>query len=262
MLKLTSSVVDKAIKFDNSNRKNLTGKYEEDVVENSKSDSRMLKAYDGNIELMEAMLVLQNLKLGTNDKMHIQEFKLINPYMQTSLPASNKEIMYSFNKLMTLAKQHNEDINLDTSNFTGENPNVSLVSPMESIRIQLRDIVKRHSDKNRLLNDYVIKAINDFNDVTEVIDPDGLYKELYKLAQKWESEEGYKDAVSTVRTSIKDVLSPEYKLYSDIMIAMADLKNHDVRQQIKDADKWLENINVLRDGMEGLYTENPGNFKS
>ena len=262
MLKLTSSDVDKAIKFDNSNRKNLTGKYEEDVVENSKSDSRMLKAYDGNIELMEAMLVLQNLKLGTNDKMNIQEFKLINPYKQTSLPASNKEIMYSFNKLMTLAKQHNEDINLDTSNFTGENPNVTLISPMESIRIQLREIVKRHSDKNRILNDYVIKAINDFNDVTEVIDPDGLYKELYKLAQKWESEEGYKDAVSTVRTSIKDVLSPEYKLYSDIMIAMADLKNHDVRQQIKDADKWLENINVLRDGMEGLYTENPGNFKS
>jgi hypothetical protein len=46
------------------------------------------------------------------------------------------------------------------------------------------------------------------------------------------------------------------------MIAMSDLKNLDVRQQIKDADKWLENVNVLRDGMEGLYTENPGNFKS
>jgi hypothetical protein len=43
---------------------------------------------------------------------------------------------------------------------------------------------------------------------------------------------------------------------------MADLKNQDVRQQIKDADKWLESLNVVRDGMEGLYTENPGNFKS
>lgn len=262
VLKLTSSNVLETIRFNHPERKNLTGKYEEDVVENSKSDSRMLKAIDGNIELMEAMLVLQNLKMGTNDKMNIQEFKLINPYKQISLPASNREIMYSYNKLMSLAKRNNENINLDTSNFSGNNPKITLIKPHESIRIQLKDILRRHTNKNRVLNDYVIKAINDFNDVTDVIDPDGLYKELYKLAQKWEAEEGYKDAVSIVRTNVKDVLSPEYKLYSDIMIAMADLKNLDVRQQIKDSDRWLENTNVFKDGMEGLYTENPGNFKS
>lgn len=261
VLKLTSSNVTDEIRFEHKGRKNLTGKYEEDVVENSKTDSRMLKAVDGNVELMEAMLVLQNLKLGTNDNMNIQEFKLINPYTQTSLPASNREIMYSYNKLMTLAKQANEDINLDTSNFSGNNPKISLIKPHESIRIQLKDIIRRHTDK-RLLNDYVIKAVSDFNDATEVTDPDSLYKELYSLAQKWEAEEGYKDAVSTVRTSIKDVTSPEYRLYSEIMIAMADLKNLDVRQQIKDSDKWLEKTNIFRDGMEGLYTENPGNFKS
>ena len=248
--------------FANKNRKNLTGKYEEDVVENSKADSRMLKAVQGNVELMEAMFVLQNTKLADNSNMNIQEIKMINPYTQSSLPASNREIMYSYNKLMSLAKSHNEDINLDTSNFTGDNPKVSLIKPMESIRLQLKDVIRRHSEKNRVLNDYVIKAINDFNDTTAVIDPDGLYKELYKLALKWESEEGYKAATSTVRTSIKDVLSPEYSLYSDIMIAMSDLKNMDVRQQIKDSHKWLENAKVWKEGMEGLYTENPGNFKS
>lgn len=249
-------------KFENKGRQNLTGKYEEDVVENSKSDSRMLKAVQGNVELMEAMLVLQNMKLVTDANLNIQEFKVINPYTQTSLPASNREIMYSFNKLMSLAKTHNEDINLDLSNFTGDTPRVALIKPMELIRIQLKDILRLHTDKHRVLNDYTIKAINDFIDATDVIDPDGLYKELYKLAQKWESEEGYKDATSTIRSNVKDVTSPEYKLYADIMIAMADLKNQDVRQQIKDADRWLENVNVFRDGMEGLYTENPGNFKS
>ena len=45
------------------------------------------------------------------------------------------------------------------------------------------------------------------------------------------------------------------------MIAMADLKNLDVRQQIKDSEKWLENAKVWKEGMEGFYTENPGNFK-
>ena len=263
VLKLTNSQdLTYQHKFEGKGRKNLSGKYEEDVVENSKSDSRMLKALQGNIELMEAMIVLQNTHLASDANLNIQEFKLINPYTQSSLPASNREIMYSFNKLMNLAKSHGEDMNLDTSNFTGENPRIALVKPMELIRIQLKDVLRRHTDKHRVLNDYTIKAINDFMDATEVIDPDGLYKELYKLMQKWESENGYKDAVSTVRTNVKDVLSPEYKLYSDIMIAMADLKNLDVRQQIKDADKWLESVNIARDGMEGLYTENPGNFKS
>lgn len=249
-------------KFDSANRKNLTGKFEEDVVENSKSDSRMLKAAQGNVELMEAMLVLQNLQIASDAKMNIQEFKVFNPYTQASLPASNREIMYSFNKLMSLAKAHKENINLDTSNFTGKDAKITLIKPMESIRLQLKELLHNHSDKNRILNDYVIKAVNDFTNATEIIDPDGLYRELYKLAQKWESEDGYKDAVSVTRTSIKDILSPEYKLYSEIMIAMADLKNLDVRQQIEDSDKWLQNINVFKNGMEGLYTENPGNFKS
>ena len=249
-------------KFDSNGRKNLTGKFEEDVVENSKSDSRMLKALQGNVELMEAMLVLQNLQITSDAPMNIQEFKVFNPYTQTSLPASNREIMYSYNKLMSLAKSHQEDINLDTSNFSGQNPKITLIKPMESIRLQLKDLLHRHTDHHRILNDYTIKAINDFTNATEVIDPDGLYRELYKLAQKWESEDGYKDAVSVTRTSIKDILSPEYKLYSEIMIAMADLKNLDVRQQIEDSDKWLQNINVFKNGMEGLYTENPGNFKS
>jgi hypothetical protein len=43
--------------------------------------------------------------------------------------------MYSYNKLMQLAKKNNENINLDTSNFTGETPKVALVKPMENIRI-------------------------------------------------------------------------------------------------------------------------------
>ena len=47
---------------------------------------------------------------------------------------------------------------------------------MESIRLQLKDVIRRHSEKNRVLNDYVIKAINDFNYATAVIDPDCLYK--------------------------------------------------------------------------------------
>ena len=73
---------------------------------------------------------------------------------------------------MNLAKTHNEDINLDLYNFTGDAPRVALIKPMELIRIQLKDILRQHTDKHKILNDYTIKAINDFTDATDVIDPD------------------------------------------------------------------------------------------
>jgi hypothetical protein len=46
----------------NSNMRNLTyGLGESDIVENSKPDSNMLEATNGNIRLMEAMLVINNI---------------------------------------------------------------------------------------------------------------------------------------------------------------------------------------------------------
>jgi hypothetical protein len=46
----------------NPNMKNLTyGLGESDIVENSKSDSNMLEATNGNIRLMETMLVLNTI---------------------------------------------------------------------------------------------------------------------------------------------------------------------------------------------------------
>jgi hypothetical protein len=72
VLKLTNSHdITRQHKFDGNTRKNLTGKFEEDVVEDSKSDSRMLKAVQGNIELMEAMLVLQNLQFASDANLNI-----------------------------------------------------------------------------------------------------------------------------------------------------------------------------------------------
>jgi hypothetical protein len=43
---------------------------------------------------------------------------------------------------MNLAKNNNEDINLDVSNFTGKDAKISLISPYELIKIKFIDIVK------------------------------------------------------------------------------------------------------------------------
>ena len=57
-------------------------------------------------------------------------------------------------------------------------------------------------------------------------------------------------------------MQPENQLYNAIMSTMMELKGINVRQQIKDADNWLENKKVWKYGWEGLKLENAGNFKS
>ena len=57
------------LKYENSwgpNNKNLIGAHESDITEDSRSDSLMLKAANGNIELIEAMLVLNNIGFSKN----------------------------------------------------------------------------------------------------------------------------------------------------------------------------------------------------
>ena len=55
------------LKYENNwgpNRSNLSGAHEVDITENSRSNSLMLKAVNGNIEMMEAMFVLNNIQFN------------------------------------------------------------------------------------------------------------------------------------------------------------------------------------------------------
>jgi hypothetical protein len=93
----------------NSKMKNLTyGLGEADIVENSKPNSMMLEATNGNIRLIETMLVLNNLNF--NDDVHIAQIHVVNPYRGTGTWAPNEQLLYSFNKLMDLAKTKEKEI--------------------------------------------------------------------------------------------------------------------------------------------------------
>jgi hypothetical protein len=43
---------------------------------------------------------------------------------------------------MNLAKNNNEDINLDVSNFTGKDAKISLISPYELIKRKFTEILR------------------------------------------------------------------------------------------------------------------------
>lgn len=51
-------------------------------------------------------------------------------------------------------------------------------------------------------------------------------------------------------------------LYNAILVAIAQLKGVNFRQQIQDHDKWLESIFIHKHGVSGSYLDNPGNLSS
>jgi hypothetical protein len=57
----------------------LIGKFEEDINENSKSDSFMLKAKFGNIDLMETMVALNFIPEEFQNGAIISKIHVINP---------------------------------------------------------------------------------------------------------------------------------------------------------------------------------------
>ena len=79
------------------NRKGLTGTYEPDVLQKSKSNSLMVDAINGNIELMETMLVINQLK-GLQGYT-IGNIQVVNPRFANGISMSNEELLYCFNEL-------------------------------------------------------------------------------------------------------------------------------------------------------------------
>jgi hypothetical protein len=72
-----------------SKKKNLTyGLGESDIVENSKPNSQMLEATNGNIRLMEAMLVLNNMEFS--DDINIAQMHVVNPRRSKGTWAPNE----------------------------------------------------------------------------------------------------------------------------------------------------------------------------
>lgn len=69
-----------------------------------------LKAVNGNVELMETMIILNQLpELFAGDNAIIGQVSVINPLLNTGVSASNKELMYNFSELNKLATKKIEN---------------------------------------------------------------------------------------------------------------------------------------------------------
>jgi hypothetical protein len=86
---------------DKNKFRNRTGLVnEDDVIERSKSNSLMVKGVNGNVELMETLLVIN--QLGGIEGRNIGNIMAVNPRYANGLKMSNEEMLYCWNKLNSL----------------------------------------------------------------------------------------------------------------------------------------------------------------
>ena len=261
VLKLTGSKLDFQHEF-LKDRTNMNGAFAPDIEEDSKGNSLMLKSINANIEAMEAMLALQNL--NSNYSYQIKEIKVINPYQQRGQPVSNQELLYTYKNLMNYKNVIGEDEN----KFAGPEPKIKMLTDAERLKADFKRILAMDGSKEGFgasplkFSEEIKPEIEKLNilDWNTDVSKEQLYDKLDELRVKL--EQLYPSQTKEVSRQLSDLLKPENQLYNAIMSTMMELKGINVRQQIKDAENWLENMKVWKYGWEGLKLENSGNFKS
>ena len=261
VLKLTGAMLDFQHEFA-PGRTYMNGKWAPDIEEDSKGDSLMLKSINANIEALEAMLALQYM--DTNQSYAVREIKVINPRAQRGQPVSNKELLYTYKNLI----EHENVLGTDENKFAGPEPKVKLLSDAERLKNDFMVILTKAGSTTGFganpskFSEEIVPELTKLNvlDWNLDVSRDELYADLDDLRKKL--EECYPAQTKVVSRNLNDLLKPENQLYNAIMSTMMELKGINVRQQIKDADKYLENMNVFKYGWEGLLLENNGNFKS
>lgn len=236
------------------NRKGLTGTFESDVSSQSKNNSLMAEAVNGNVELMETMALINQLT-GLQGCV-IGNVSVVNPVYADGMSMSNEQLLYCFNEL---TRFENLPVNKIMS---GE---IRFARKYELVVQQLNRILKA-GEKNDWKDNY--RHFKSFKSCIPNYDTvingsaDVQIKELQKLLKEIQAHDRLFEAASGTYVKQGDLAKMPVSLYNNILIAISQLKGVNFRQQLRDHDKWLESIFIHRNGVSGSYLDNPGNLSS
>ena len=242
-----------------------------DIAENAKANSLMLKAVNGNIEMIEAMLVLNNIDFG--GEISLGGIRVLDPHQSKitgeggGLTARNKELMYSWKALQQFRTKKDDkygtkikmlsDVEvcyqemqniLDLVGTTGYGGKFEKLKPAVS---RLHDaIIPDKYDR-----DLAIDALTELRKILEdelgsfgmYIDLDRNGKSIHKGLQNYDQQ-----YVLTI--------------YQKISQAILDLSNVQTRQLLQSHGKYIDGKlspkSLLNEGWSGYYVDNANNFKN
>ena len=236
------------------NRKGLTGTFESDIASQSRNNSMMAEAVNGNVELMETMALINQLSgLG---KAVIGNVAIVNPAYADGMSMSNEQLLYCFNQLTNFEALPNNKV------MSGE---IRFAKKYELVVQQLNRILKA-GESNNWNDEY--SYLQGFKSCIPAYDTvingsaDVQIKELQKLLKEIQVHEYLNRKTAGRYDRQSDLQDMTVSLYNNILIAISQLKGVNFRQQLRDHDKWLESIFIHRNGVSGSYLDNPGNLSS
>ena len=251
-IKISTNNLNYQRHFGNKDRLGLSGAFEPDLNQESNSESKMLKAKEGNIELMEAMLVINNLEGLFNKKATLGSVEVINPYQYKCMTAYNEELLYSFNTL---------DKFYSVPNNKYKSGDIKMASKYQLTLNTFKDIMTLGIDKS-WSGDF--KSFRNFSTSLDMMyqnlntNKDSKIMALQNLISEMEKTWN----LGTNNTQQSQLSSKHVYLYNMAQLALAELRGITFRQQTEESDKWLESFMILKKGVSGIYLDNSGNLSS
>lgn len=240
----------------NGKTHNLAGLFHNDLYYASNKSSYMLESARGNIELMEAMLVLNKCYdiFGTNG--YVGNIEVINPTYGTGVSATNKELLYCFNELY-----RNKEID-EINHF--KNGDIGMGTIAQNAQTLLNDILVQGHE-----NDWSGRwsKFKNFNSCKSMLDAaiDTSYEEQIKALQNLAKklQDTFEGKLDQLHIDQESASSEEVQLYNTVLLALAQLRNVNFRQQLSDHKQWVETLAIFGEkGLQGTYQDNPGNLLS
>ena len=232
-------------------RRGITGTYEPDVVQKSKSNTLIVEAVQGNVELMETMLLINQMK-GI-EGYTVGNVQIVNPLYANGLGLSNEELMYCWKEL-------NKHDSVQQDNF--KDSTIKFATKYELARNKFADIMKQGQEKNWKEGYQLFGKLRNCESILDSnIDSssEDKIKALKKLLDNLTQTTKKLDKVYITESEIQ---SKEVALHNSILAAIAQLKDVNFRQQLKDHDMFIENLAIWKHGISGTYIDNPGNMNS
>ena len=246
---------NKSTKTKNKNHL-LSYAFQPDSNETSNPKSLMLEGYQGNVELIETLLLLNNIPLlfqGSYSGAVIGDIQVVNSFRGTGISAPNEQLLYSFKKLSTLSPIEGDNnvingiVKLGTTFDCAVNAFEEAMTPNDSLVLDQSKFNTARSalDSAVELGDKEAKI----SAVTKII---SLLEKVYP-----EFKEGL-----TRETLLN---RPEARLYNQMLQALAFLNGVNFKQQVNDHEKYIQEKTfkgILLKGLSGTYIDNPGNLLS
>ncbi len=254
VLQVTSDNLDFEHMFsDSNNRKLLTGAFEVDNIQARKPNSLALQAKNGNIHLMEVMAILNCIPSLANSGV-LGEIMVVNPYSLQGMSASNEELTYNFNELSS----HVEGFRNNISQFKFATK-VELANNRFKQILKLGEITDWQDNKYKIYKNYTSLA----TDLDSAINESNKNLILRKLDElRIELEKKKPTDIDVSLDTYNEADNVHKSLYYKVLLAIAEVKGIQFRQQTKDNQKWLESMNFARNGVQSLMIDNPGNLNN